>query len=76
LPSLETIRLAPPNETDLLAFYEKYGFKGLVRSRGAGAPESATSKSAAKVAFVPNDDLLQSQNQSSLSLATSTTKPF
>lgn len=37
LPSLETIRLAPPNEADLLAFYEKYGFKGLVRSRGAGA---------------------------------------
>ena len=57
LPSLETIRLAPPNETDLLAFYEKYGFKGLVRSRGAGAPESANSKSSAKVAFVPNDDL-------------------
>ena len=57
LPSLESIRLAPPNEADLLAFYEKYGFKGLVRSRGAGAPESATSKSAAKVAFVPNDDL-------------------
>ncbi len=57
LPSLETIRLAPPNEADLLAFYEKYGFKGLVRSRGAGAPESATSKSAAKAAFVPNDDL-------------------
>ena len=57
LPSLETIRLAPPNEADLLAFYEKYGFKGLVRSRGAGAPESAVSKSSAKVAFVPNDDL-------------------
>ena len=57
LPSLETIRLAPPNEADLLAFYEKYGFKGLVRSRGAAAPESAASKSSAKVAFVPNDDL-------------------
>ena len=57
LPSLETIRLAPPKEADLLAFYEKYGFKGLVRSRGAGAPESAVSKSSAKVAFVPNDDL-------------------
>ena len=57
LPSLETIRLAQPNEADLLAFYEKYGFKGLVRSRGAAAPESATSKSSAKVAFVPNDDL-------------------
>ena len=57
LPSLETIRLAPPNETDLLAFYEKYGFKGLVRSRGAGAPESVASKSSAKAAFVPNDDL-------------------
>jgi DNA polymerase I len=57
LPSLESIRLAPPNEADLLAFYEKYGFKGLVRSRGAGAPESSASKSSAKVAFVPNDDL-------------------
>ncbi|MEI6551393.1 MAG: 5'-3' exonuclease H3TH domain-containing protein, partial [Betaproteobacteria bacterium] len=49
LPSLETIRLAPPNEADLLALYEKYGFKGLVRSRGEGAP--------AKPAFVPMDDL-------------------
>jgi len=57
LPSLETIRLAQPNEADLLAFYEKYGFKGLVRSRGAAAPESAASKSSAKVVFVPNDDL-------------------
>jgi DNA polymerase-1 len=57
LPSLETIRLAQPNEADLLAFYEKYGFKGLVRSRGAGAPESVASKSSAKAAFVPNDDL-------------------
>ena len=57
LPSLETIRLAQPNEADLLAFYEKYGFKGLVRSRGAGAPESANNKPTAKTAFVPNDDL-------------------
>jgi DNA polymerase-1 len=57
LPSLETIRLAQPNEADLLAFYEKYGFKSLVRSRGAGAPESVASKSSAKAAFVPNDDL-------------------
>ena len=57
LPSLETIRLAQPNEADLLAFYEKYGFKGLVRSRGAGAPESANKKPSAKTAFVPNDDL-------------------
>ncbi|MFN5419258.1 MAG: DNA polymerase, partial [Burkholderiales bacterium] len=57
LPSLESIRLAPPNEADLLAFYEKYGFKGLVRSRGAGAPEPSASKSSAKAAFVPNDDL-------------------
>jgi DNA polymerase-1 len=57
LPSLETIRLAQPNEADLLAFYEKYGFKGLVRSRGAGAPESVASKSSAKAVFVPNDDL-------------------
>jgi DNA polymerase-1 len=58
LPSLETIRLAPPNESDLLAFYEKYGFKGLVRSRGTGAPEpSGSTKSGAKPAFVPMDDL-------------------
>ena len=58
LPSLETIRLGQPNEADLLAFYEKYGFKGLVRSRGAGVPEfSAAGKSSAKPAFVPMDDL-------------------
>ena len=58
LPSLETIRFGQPNEADLLAFYEKYGFKGLVRSRGAGAPEfSAAGKSSAKPAFVPMDDL-------------------
>ena len=58
LPSLETIRLGQPNEADLLAFYEKYGFKGLVRSRGSGAPEfSAVGKSSAKPAFVPMDDL-------------------
>ena len=58
LPSLETIRMGQPNEADLLAFYEKYGFKGLVRSRGAGAPEfSAAGKSSAKPAFVPMDDL-------------------
>ena len=61
LPSLETIRLAPPNEADLLAFYEKYGFKGLVRSRGAGAPDSSGNTSnavkTAKPAFVPNLDL-------------------
>ena len=58
LPSLETIRLGQPNEADLLAFYEKFGFKGLVRSRGAGAPESSgASKPSAKPAFVPVDDL-------------------
>jgi len=61
LPSLETIRLAPPNEADLLAFYEKYGFKGLVRSRGAGTPDSSGNSSSstktAKPAFVPNLDL-------------------
>ena len=58
LPSLETIRMGQPTEADLLAFYEKYGFKGLVRSRGAGAPEfSAAGKSSAKPAFVPMDDL-------------------
>ena len=64
LPSLETIRLDAPNEVDLLAFYEQYGFKGLVRSRGAGASESAgadnsSGKSAksGKPAFVPMDDL-------------------
>ena len=29
LPSLETIRLAEPHESELLAFYEKFGFKKL-----------------------------------------------
>jgi DNA polymerase-1 len=57
LPSLETIRLGQPNESDLLAFYEKYGFKGLVRSRGAGAPETSGASKTAKPAFVPQDDL-------------------
>ncbi|MBU3722494.1 MAG: DNA polymerase I [Limnohabitans sp.] len=57
LPSLETIRLGEPNEADLLAFYEKYGFKGLVRSRGAGAPESSGASKPIKAAFVPQDDL-------------------
>ena len=56
LPSLETIRLGQPDEANLLAFYEKYGFKGLVRSRGAGASESSSGKPA-KPAFVPQDDL-------------------
>jgi DNA polymerase-1 len=55
LPSLETIRLGQPNEADLLAFYEKYGFKGLVRSRGTA--ESSTPAKSAKPAFVPQDDL-------------------
>ncbi len=61
LPSLETIRLGQPNEADLLAFYEKFGFKGLVRSRGVGAAEgsdaSKTSGKPSKPAFVPMDDL-------------------
>jgi DNA polymerase-1 len=57
LPSLETIRLGQPNEADLLAFYEKYGFKGLVRSRGTGASESSGVSKPAKAAFVPQDDL-------------------
>ncbi|MEY3888531.1 MAG: polymerase [Pseudomonadota bacterium] len=57
LPSLETIRLGQPNESDLLAFYEKYGFKGLVRSRGAGAPETSGASKTAKPAFVPQEDL-------------------
>ena len=52
LPALDTIKLAEPNETELLAFYEKFGFKGLVRSRGAG-----NTSSPAKPAFVPNHDL-------------------
>ena len=55
LPSLETIRLGQPLETDLLAFYEKYGFKGLVRSRGA--PEASVAGKPSKPAFVPQDDL-------------------
>jgi len=58
LPSLETIRLAEPHESELLAFYEKFGFKGLVRSRGPGASESSgAGKPHAKPGFVPMDDL-------------------
>jgi len=52
LPALDTITFAEPNEAELLAFYEKFGFKGLVRSRGAG-----NSSAPAKPAFVPNHDL-------------------
>ncbi|MFY8191580.1 MAG: 5'-3' exonuclease H3TH domain-containing protein, partial [Limnohabitans sp.] len=57
LPSLETIRLGQPNDADLLAFYEKYGFKGLVRSRGTGGSDATGYSKAAKPAFVPQDDL-------------------
>ena len=57
-PSLETIRLAPPNEAELLDFYQKYGFKGLVKSRGAGdTVASGFGKPQSKPAFVSMDDL-------------------
>ena len=58
LPALDAIRLAEPKDNELLAFYERFGFKGLVRSRGTGAAESSGApKSASKPAFVPMGDL-------------------
>ena len=61
LPALDSIQLGEPHESELLAFYEKFGFRGLVRSRGPGNAENSgmpgTPKSSAKSAFVPMDDL-------------------
>ena len=60
LPVLSDLHFHQPDEGALLAFYEQYGFKGLVRSRGNGqgggdvAP--AASHSSGKP-VVPQDDL-------------------
>ncbi|NBX14860.1 MAG: DNA polymerase I, partial [Betaproteobacteria bacterium] len=67
MPSLESMRLAPPDEAALMAFYEQYGFKGLVRSRApvaalqdtltAPSSEQITAQLAAKSANLDMDDL-------------------
>ena len=61
------MRLAPPDEAALMAFYEQYGFKGLVRSRApvaalqdtltAPSSEQITAQLAAKSANFDMDDL-------------------
>ncbi|MBV5346267.1 MAG: DNA polymerase I, partial [Rhodoferax sp.] len=59
--------MAPPDEAALMAFYEQYGFKGLVRSRApvaalqdtltAPSSEQITAQLAAKSANLDMDDL-------------------
>ncbi|RDI13953.1 DNA polymerase I [Comamonas sp. AG1104] len=44
LPQLDAITLAEPDSAALAPFYEKYGFKGLVRTLGAAAPEAKAAK--------------------------------
>ncbi|WP_120966527.1 DNA polymerase I [Comamonas sp. lk] len=44
LPQLDDVVLAEPDHAGLAPFYEKYGFKGLVRSLGAPAVEAAPAK--------------------------------
>jgi DNA polymerase-1 len=39
LPQLDAVTLAEPDSAALAPFYEKYGFKGLVRTLGAAAPK-------------------------------------
>ena len=41
LPALEAIRLQEQQPQPLVAFYERYGFKGLARSLGGGEPAAA-----------------------------------
>ncbi|MDN5506319.1 MAG: DNA polymerase I, partial [Comamonas sp.] len=51
LPQLDAVTLAEPDSAALAPFYEKYGFKGLVRTLGAAAAEAKAAKpgKAAKV---------------------------
>ncbi|ACY31667.1 DNA polymerase I [Comamonas thiooxydans] len=44
LPQLDAITLAEPDSAALAPFYEKYGFKGLVRTLGAAAAEAKAAK--------------------------------
>ncbi|WP_313571209.1 DNA polymerase I [Comamonas terrigena] len=44
LPQLDSITLGEPDNAGLAPFYEKYGFKGLVRALGAVAAEATPAK--------------------------------
>ena len=62
LPALSDLHFHPPQEAPLLAFYEQYGFKGLVRARGPGAAEGdasapVTQSATPRPAHSPQDDL-------------------
>ncbi|MDH1703070.1 DNA polymerase I [Comamonas terrigena] len=47
LPQLDSITLGEPDNAGLAPFYEKYGFKGLVRALGAVAAEATPAKKSA-----------------------------
>lgn len=47
LPQLDSITLGEPDNAGLAPFYEKYGFKGLVRALGAVAAEATAAKKSA-----------------------------
>ena len=47
LPQLDSITLGEPDNAGLAPFYEKYGFKGLVRALGAVAAETTATKKSA-----------------------------
>ena len=59
LPGLSDLHFHQPDEGALLAFYEQYGFKGLVRSRGHGQggddATSTASKSSGQPVMPQND---------------------
>ena len=61
LPALADLHFHQPDEASLLAFYEQYGFKGLVRARGHGGAGASTSPvgpvGARGKAAAPQDDL-------------------
>jgi len=60
LPALVDLHFHQPDEASLLAFYEKYGFKGLVRARGHGggdtpAPTAGSAGASGQTAAPLND---------------------
>jgi len=61
LPALADLHFHQPDEASLLAFYEQYGFKGLVRARWHGGVDASTAPSGpvgvSGKAAAPRDDL-------------------
>jgi DNA polymerase-1 len=60
LPALVDLHFHQPDEASLLAFYEQYGFKGLVRARGHGggdtpAPTAGSAGASGQTAAPLND---------------------